>query len=108
MNLASVRHPSVDTSLLMLIHSITPPLISTLIISARGYSTSSTIFTPGGSRGRDPYLPSGSDLSAVTQDKTELEFLSVDGVMKADPQSLSWIFFYLKRCLGFVLLSIYL
>ena len=48
-------------------------------------STSSTIFTPGGSRGRDPYLPSGSDLSTVTQDETEWEFLSVDEVMKAAP-----------------------
>ncbi|CAH3172277.1 unnamed protein product [Porites lobata] len=44
-------------------------------------STSSTIFTPGGSRGRDPYLPSDSGLSAVTQDETELEFLSVDEIL---------------------------
>ena len=48
-------------------------------------STSSTIFTLGGSRGRDPYLPSGSDLSTVTQDETEWEFSSVDEVMKAAP-----------------------
>ena len=33
MDPATVRRPSVDTSLLMLIHSITPPLISTLIIT---------------------------------------------------------------------------
>ena len=62
-------------------------------IHTHHYSTSSTMFTPGGSRGSDPYLPSGSGLYAVTQDKTELEFLSVDEVMKADPQSLSRIFF---------------
>ena len=34
MNLATVWHPSVDTYLLMLIPSITPPLISTPIIAA--------------------------------------------------------------------------
>ena len=54
-------------------------------IHTHHYSTSSTMFTPGGSRGRDPYLPSGSGLSTVTQDETKWEFFSVDEVMKAAP-----------------------
>ena len=53
-------------------------------IHTHHHNTSSTIFTPAGSWKSDLYLPSGSGLSAVTQDKTELEFLSVDEVMKVD------------------------
>ena len=64
-------------------------------------NTPSTIFTPAGSWGSDPYLPSGSGLSAVSQDKTELEFLSVDEVMKVDSQSLSWTFIF-KPCLDLI------
>ena len=81
MNLATVWHPSVDTYLLMLIPSIAPPLISTPIIAAPR-PPSLHLEDP---RGRDPYLPSGSDLSTVTQDETEWEFSSVDEVMKAAP-----------------------
>ena len=70
-------------------------------IHTHHHNTSSTIFTPAGSWGSDPYLPSGSGLSAVTQDKTELEFLSVDEVMKVDSHSLSWTFIF-KPCLDLI------
>ena len=70
-------------------------------IHTHHHNTSSTIFTPAGSWGSDPYLPSGSGLSAVSQDKTELEFLSVDEVMKVDSQSLSWTFIF-KPCLDLI------
>ena len=56
-------------------------------IHTHHHITSSTIFTPAGSWESDLYLPSGSGLSAVTQDKTELEFLSVDEVMKVGPNN---------------------
>ena len=84
------RHPSVDTYLFMLIHSITPPLISTPIITAPR-PPCLHLEDPGGAIRTFPVTPG---LSAVTQDETELEFLSVDEVMKADPQSLSWKFFF--------------
>ena len=47
MDPATVRHPLVDTSLLMLIHSVTPPLISTRIITTPR-SPSLPLQVPGG------------------------------------------------------------
>ena len=63
-------------------------------IHTHHHNTPSTIFTPAGSWGSYLYL----------QDERELEFLSVDEVMKPDSQSLSWTFVFKQR-LGFVLLN---
>ena len=56
MNSTTTWHPSVDTALFMLIHSITPPPIASKTYYHRAPST---IFTPGRSLGSDPY-PGGS------------------------------------------------